>query len=66
MDYYYREAYNIFASNGILFNHESEVRGETLLHEKLLKVCVRLNWNAKQTLFRNLEARRDWGHAKDY
>ena len=62
----YREAYNIFASNGILFNHESEVRVKLLLHEKLLKVSkIKLGMQNKLYLG-NLEARRDWGHAKDY
>ena len=62
----YREAYNIFASNGILFNHESPVRGETFVTKKLLVLYVKLNWENKKTFLGNLEAKRDWGHAKDY
>ena len=63
----YREAYNIFACNGILFNHESPVRGETFVTKKIIKALVRINSNKQQKLYLgNIDAKRDWGHAKDY
>ena len=63
----YREAYGIFASNGILFNHESPIRGETFVTQKIIKAVVRINANQQKCLFLgNLNAERDWGHAKDY
>ncbi|OUU30046.1 MAG: GDP-mannose 4,6-dehydratase [Candidatus Endolissoclinum sp. TMED37] len=63
----YREAYGIFASNGILFNHESPIRGETFVTQKIIKAVVRINANVQERLFLgNLNAERDWGHAKDY
>jgi len=63
----YREAYNIFAVNGILFNHESPVRGETFVTRKITRAAVRIAAGLQEKLFLgNLEARRDWGHAKDY
>ncbi len=63
----YREAYNMFASNGILFNHESPVRGETFVTRKITRAACRIALGLQQTLFMgNLDAKRDWGHAKDY
>ena len=63
----YREAYGIFASNGILFNHESPVRGETFVTRKITLGLARICAGLQETLFiGNLNARRDWGHAKDY
>lgn len=63
----YREAYNMFAVNGILFNHESPVRGETFVTRKITRAAVRIAAGLQEKLFLgNLEARRDWGHAKDY
>ncbi len=63
----YREAYNIFASNGILFNHESPVRGETFVTRKIVMGLSRIKLKKQKILFLgNLNARRDWGHAKDY
>lgn len=63
----YREAYNIFASNGILFNHESPVRGETFVSRKITRAAARIALGLQQHLFiGNLDALRDWGHAKDY
>ena len=63
----YREAYNMFACNGILFNHESPVRGETFVTRKIVVGLVRLKLGLKKKLFLgNLKAKRDWGHAKDY
>tara|TARA_Y100000992_G_scaffold246068_1_gene177380 strand:+ start:4889 stop:5932 length:1044 start_codon:yes stop_codon:yes gene_type:complete len=63
----YREAYNIFACNGILFNHESPVRGETFVTRKIVIGLSRIKLKKQKTLFLgNLNARRDWGHAKDY
>ena len=63
----YREAYNIFACNGILFNHESPVRGETFVTKKIIKALVRINANKQQKLYLgNIDAKRDWGHAIDY
>ena len=63
----YREAYNIFACNGILFNHESFVRGETFVTKKIIMALCRIKLGQQKKLFLgNLEAKRDWGHAKDY
>jgi GDPmannose 4,6-dehydratase len=63
----YREAYNIFASNGILFNHESPLRGETFVSRKITRAATRISLGMQQELkLGNLNAKRDWGHAKDY
>lgn len=63
----YREAYNMFACNGILFNHESPLRGETFVTRKITRAVVRIKYGLQQTLFLgNLHAKRDWGYAKDY
>ena len=63
----YREAYNIFASNGILFNHESPLRGETFVTRKITRTVSRMIYGLEDCLYiGNLEAKRDWGHAKDY
>lgn len=63
----YREAYNIHASNGILFNHESPIRGETFVTRKITRAISRIALGTQQTIFvGNLSAQRDWGHAKDY
>ncbi len=63
----YREAYKIFASNGILFNHESPLRGETFVTKKIVKALCRIKLNKQKKFFLgNLYAKRDWGHAKDY
>ncbi len=63
----YREAYNIFGSNGILFNHESPRRGETFVTKKIVRALVRIKSGKQKTLYLgNLDAKRDWGHAKDY
>lgn len=63
----YREAYGIFASNGILFNHESPIRGETFVTRKITMAVARIALGMQDVLFLgNLSARRDWGHAKDY
>jgi len=63
----YREAYGIYACNGILFNHESPVRGETFVTRKITRALARISLGLQQTLFLgNLDAKRDWGHAKDY
>jgi GDPmannose 4,6-dehydratase len=63
----YREAYGIFACNGILFNHESPVRGETFVTRKITRGLARIATGLDDCLFLgNLEARRDWGHARDY
>ena len=63
----YREAYDIFACNGILFNHESPVRGETFVTRKITRALTRIKLGLQDTLFiGNLNALRDWGHAKDY
>ena len=63
----YREAYNLFACNGILFNHESPRRGETFVTKKITKAVARI-YQGKQNILKlgNLDAKRDWGHAKDY
>ncbi|MCP4713900.1 MAG: GDP-mannose 4,6-dehydratase [Deltaproteobacteria bacterium] len=63
----YREAYNIFASNGILFNHESKLRGETFVSRKITRAAAQIILGLQQKLFLgNLDAKRDWGHAQDY
>ncbi len=63
----YREAYGIFASNGILFNHESPIRGETFVTRKITMAVARIALGMQDKLFLgNLSAKRDWGHAKDY
>ena len=63
----YREAYNIFACNGILFNHESPVRGETFVTRKIIKGLCKIKYGLQDTIYLgNLDAKRDWGHAKDY
>ncbi len=63
----YREAYNIFASNGILFNHESSRRGETFVTKKIVSAMCKIKFGKQKKLFLgNLYAKRDWGHAKDY
>ena len=63
----YREAFNIFACNGILFNHESPVRGETFVTKKIIMALCRIKFKKQKKLFLgNLDAKRDWGHAKDY
>ena len=63
----YREAYNVFACNGILFNHESPVRGETFVTKKITKALCRIKYKKQKKLYLgNLQAKRDWGHAKDY
>ena len=63
----YREAYGIFACNGILFNHESPRRGETFVTRKITRGLTRINHGLDKCLYLgNLNARRDWGHAKDY
>ena len=63
----YREAYGLFACNGILFNHESERRGETFVSRKITRAATRISLGLQKKLFLgNLDARRDWGYAKDY
>jgi len=63
----YREAYNIYACNGILFNHESPLRGETFVTRKITRAMTRIYLGMQECLFLgNLDALRDWGHAKDY
>jgi len=63
----YREAYNIYACNGILFNHESPVRGETFVTRKITMALARIYLGMQDCLYLgNLDAKRDWGHAKDY
>jgi len=63
----YREAYGIYACNGILFNHESPVRGETFVTRKITRGLARIKLGLQKTLYLgNLNAKRDWGHAKDY
>jgi|TARA_R100000479_G_scaffold33554_3_gene14208 GDPmannose 4,6-dehydratase len=63
----YREAYNMFACNGILFNHESPLRGETFVTRKITRATARIALGMQETLYLgNLDAQRDWGHAKDY
>jgi len=63
----YREAYDMFACNGILFNHESPRRGETFVTRKITRAVARISLGQKEKFYLgNLDARRDWGHAKDY
>ena len=63
----YREAYGMYACNGILFNHESPVRGETFVTRKITRALARIKLGLQDTLYLgNLNAKRDWGHAKDY
>ena len=63
----YRESYKIFASNGILFNHESPLRGETFVTKKVVRALCKIKYNKQKKLFLgNLYAKRDWGHAEDY
>src|SRR5690606_15307826 len=63
----YREAYNLFAVNGILFNHESPVRGESFVTRKIVIEAVRIAKGKEDLLLLgNLDAQRDWGHARDY
>lgn len=63
----YREAYGFFACNGILFNHESPIRGETFVTRKITRAAAKISLGLQYTLYLgNLDAERDWGHAKDY
>ncbi len=63
----YREAYGIHASNGILFNHESPIRGETFVTQKIVQAVAEIEMGRQDCLYLgNLDAKRDWGHAKDY
>ncbi|MFP4289620.1 MAG: GDP-mannose 4,6-dehydratase [Bacteroidales bacterium] len=63
----YREAYNMFACNGILFNHESPIRGETFVTRKITRAVAKIALGMQDALYLgNLSAKRDWGHAKDY
>ena len=63
----YREAYKIFACNGILFNHESPVRGGTFVTKKIVNALVKIKLGKQKKLYLgNLDAKRDWGHARDY
>jgi GDPmannose 4,6-dehydratase len=63
----YREAYGMFACNGILFNHESPVRGETFVTRKITRALARIKLGLQECLYLgNINARRDWGHARDY
>jgi GDPmannose 4,6-dehydratase len=63
----YREAYQMFVANGILFNHESERRGETFVTRKITRAAARIKLGLQEKLYLgNLEAKRDWGHARDY
>lgn len=63
----YRESYDIFAANGILFNHESPLRGETFVTRKITRALARISLGMQECLYLgNLDAKRDWGHAKDY
>ena len=63
----YREAYGMFACNGILFNHESRVRGETFVTRKITRALARIKLGLQDCVYLgNLDARRDWGHARDY
>jgi GDPmannose 4,6-dehydratase len=63
----YREAYGMYACNGILFNHESPVRGETFVTRKITRALARISLGLQQTVYLgNINAKRDWGHAKDY
>jgi len=63
----YREAYGMFTCNGILFNHESPIRGETFVTRKITRAVARIKYGLQHALYLgNLDAKRDWGHAKDY
>jgi len=63
----YREAYGLYACNGILFNHESPIRGETFVSRKITRALTRIRVGLQETLHvGNLDSRRDWGHARDY
>jgi len=63
----YREAYGIYACNGILFNHESPIRGETFVTRKITRALARIKLGLQDSLFLgNMDAKRDWGHARDY
>jgi len=63
----YRESYNIFACNGILFNHESPLRGETFVTRKITRAVAKIKLGLQDALYLgNIDAKRDWGHAKDY
>ena len=63
----YREAYGMFAANGILFNHESPIRGETFVTRKITRAAARISMGLQKKLYLgNMDAKRDWGHAKDY
>jgi len=63
----YREAYNMFACNGILFNHESPIRGETFVTRKITRAAAKIALNLEKSIFLgNLNAKRDWGHARDF
>tara|TARA_R110000868_G_C10971850_1_gene770121 strand:+ start:3425 stop:4474 length:1050 start_codon:yes stop_codon:yes gene_type:complete len=63
----YREAYNMHASNGILFNHESPIRGETFVTRKITRAVAAISMDKQECLYLgNLDAKRDWGHARDY
>lgn len=63
----YREAYGIYACNGILFNHESPIRGETFVTRKITRALTRIKLGMQESLYLgNLDAKRDWGHARDY
>lgn len=63
----YREAYNMFCCNGILFNHESPLRGETFVTRKITRAVARIQYGLQERLYLgNLDAQRDWGYAKDY
>jgi GDPmannose 4,6-dehydratase len=63
----YREAYGMYACNGILFNHESPMRGETFVTRKITRAAARISIGLQDKLFLgNLDAQRDWGHARDY
>jgi GDPmannose 4,6-dehydratase len=63
----YREAYNMFACNGILFNHESPIRGETFVTRKITRAVARIHLGLQKKIYLgNLDAERDWGHARDY
>src|SRR6187401_2992862 len=63
----YREAYNMFACNGILFNHESPLRGETFVTRKITRAACRIALGLQNVVFMgNIDSKRDWGHAKDY
>src|SRR5690606_15672368 len=63
----YREAYNMYACNGILFNHESPIRGETFVTRKITRAAARIALGLQNDLYLgNLSSKRDWGHAKDF